>query len=159
MSTIHPCHDWRYTATDEIRYLWFQARLNPASCTRLCRLYLRDERRWDGSVDVAAVKAACMEILRGLVPPGYCAYCGAEIAGTKLVPHAHPAVLAADGSSWHAYMPKRHRLDYHAAQMRVENEARYGGLRRAAAAARARKAKPALDSRACGAHSSGGQSS
>lgn len=63
---------YRWTATDEIASLRSIALSKPAGCVRYCRLILADQREWDASVDVAAVKleatrlTGMLESLKGM---------------------------------------------------------------------------------------------
>jgi hypothetical protein len=52
-----------WTADDEIRSLRSMSLGNAAACMAYCRVILADGRRWDRTVDVAAVKAEARRLI------------------------------------------------------------------------------------------------
>ena len=52
-----------WASADEIRYLRGLAISKPSACVAYCRYILADGRRWDGTVDVAAVKAEAARLI------------------------------------------------------------------------------------------------
>lgn len=55
----------RWVTEDECRFLREYAAKDPASCKRVCRLYLDGMRRWDSHIDEARVRNVAAGILLG----------------------------------------------------------------------------------------------